>query len=68
MSFELSNAYSIFMRLMNHVLRIFIGKFIVVYFNDALIYSKGLNEHMQHLRQILNVFRKEPLYANIKKK
>lgn len=55
-----------FMRLTNHVLHAYIRIFVVVYFDDILIFRKNLDEHAQHLRLVFEIFRNEKFYANIK--
>ena len=59
MPFGLTNAPSTFMRLINHVLRAYIGKFVVVYFDDILIYSKSFDDHLLHVSSVLDVLRKK---------
>lgn len=51
------------MRVMNQALRLYIGKFVVVYFDDILIFSSSLEENLQHLRNVLNILRRDKFFV-----
>ena len=67
MPIGLTNAPSTFMHLMNHVLCDCIGKFVVVYFDDILVYNRSYSLHVGNLRVVLSLLRDHQLYANIDK-
>ncbi|GJT23257.1 putative reverse transcriptase domain-containing protein [Tanacetum coccineum] len=67
MSFGLTNAPAVFMDLMNRVCKSYLDKFVIVFIDDILIYSRSKEEHANHLRIILELLRKEKLYAKFSK-
>lgn len=67
MPFGLTNAPAMFMDLMNRVFREYLDKFVVVFIDDILIYSKNKEEHEEHLRSVLSTLRENQLYAKFSK-
>ncbi|GKC51696.1 putative reverse transcriptase domain-containing protein, partial [Tanacetum coccineum] len=67
MPFGLTNAPAVFMDLMNRVCKPYLDKFMIVFIDDILIYSKNKEEHGEHLKTILNLLRSEKLYAQFPK-
>ncbi|GJU04447.1 putative reverse transcriptase domain-containing protein [Tanacetum coccineum] len=67
MSFGLTNAPAVFMDLMNRVCKPYLDKFVIVFIDDILIYSKSKEDHEEHLKIILGLLKKEKLYAKFSK-
>ncbi|GMH05046.1 hypothetical protein Nepgr_006886 [Nepenthes gracilis] len=67
MPFRLTNAPAVFMDLMNRIFNHTLGKFVIVFINDILVYSKSHEEHEVHLRTTLQILREHQLFAKLKK-
>nr|GFC93903.1 putative reverse transcriptase domain-containing protein [Tanacetum cinerariifolium] len=67
MSFGLSNVPAVFMDLMNRVYKPYLDKFMIVFIEDILIYSKNKEEHGEHMKTILKLLKDEKLYAKFSK-
>ena len=67
MPFGLTDTPSTFMWLMNEVLKKFLGKFVIVYLDDILIFIKSLDEHLLHIHSVLERLREDKFLINLKK-
>ncbi|GKF63575.1 putative reverse transcriptase domain-containing protein [Tanacetum coccineum] len=67
MPFGLTNTPAVFIDLMNRVCKPYLDKFVIVFIDDKLIYSKDKKEHEEHLKAILKLLKKEKLYAKFSK-
>ena len=67
MLFELTNALTIFQKLINHVLYDHLNEFIIAYLDDILIFSEIKKKHEKHVKEILNKFQEKKLYLKSEK-
>ncbi|GJS94069.1 putative reverse transcriptase domain-containing protein [Tanacetum coccineum] len=67
MPFGLTNAPAVFMDLMNRIFHEYLDKFVIVFIDDILVYSKSEEEHERHLRIVLEILRQKKLYAKFSK-
>ncbi|GAB5053510.1 hypothetical protein PESHB5_00080 [Pediococcus parvulus] len=67
MPFGLTNAPAVFMDLMNRIFRPYLDRFVVVFIDDILVYSRDETEHAEHLRLVLQILRDKQLYAKFSK-
>ncbi|XP_025623583.2 transposon Tf2-1 polyprotein [Arachis hypogaea] len=67
MSFRLTNAPAVFMDYMNRIFQPYLDKFVIVFIDDILVYSKTEEEHADHLRTVLQILRDRKLYAKLSK-
>ena len=63
MPFGLANAPAVFMDLMNRVCKPYLDKFVIVFLDDTLMYSKTQEEHADHLKRVLELLKREQQYA-----
>ena len=67
MPFGLTNAPAAFMDMMNRICKPYLDKFVIIFIDDIIIYSKTSEDHVKHLHTLLTLLRKEKLYAKFSK-
>nr|KYP72492.1 Transposon Ty3-I Gag-Pol polyprotein [Cajanus cajan] len=67
MPFGVTDAPTVFMDYMNRIFRSFLDRFVVVFIDDKLVYSRSLEDHREHLRLVLEVLKERQLYVKLSK-
>jgi hypothetical protein len=67
MPFGLCNSPTTFMRVVNDVFRPFLDDFVIVYLDDILVFSRTWEEHVRHVKQVLDTLKREKLYVKLSK-